>query len=73
MPPVKPMLAGLVEGIPDGMRCEPKFDGFLLRISRQRGRSSFVSKVTDPLGSESPGEGAVEFSISCEEQPVPQK
>ncbi|MGH2768421.1 MAG: ATP-dependent DNA ligase, partial [Actinomycetota bacterium] len=48
-PPVKPMLARLVRGIPTGMAYEPKFDGFRCISFRDGDEVELGSRNTRPL------------------------
>jgi ATP-dependent DNA ligase len=49
MPPVKPMLATAVDGIPPGMRYEPKWDGFRTIVFRDGDEIELGSRTGKPL------------------------
>jgi ATP-dependent DNA ligase len=49
MPPIKPMLAQSVATIPDGLRYEPKWDGFRTIVFRDGDEIELGSRSTKPL------------------------
>ena len=49
MPPLKPMLAQAVPTIPDGLRYEPKWDGFRTVVFRDGDEIELGSRSTKPL------------------------
>nr|MDT0667386.1 ATP-dependent DNA ligase [Micromonospora sp. DSM 115978] len=49
MPPVKPMLAKAVAAVPDGMRYEPKWDGFRSIVVRDGDEIEITSRNTKPM------------------------
>jgi ATP-dependent DNA ligase len=49
MPPLKPMLATSVPEIPEGMRYEPKWDGFRTIVFKDGDEIELGSRSTKPL------------------------
>ena len=49
MPPVKPVLAKSVEQMPQGMRCEPKWDGFRAIVFHDGDEVELECRADKPL------------------------